>query len=154
MIERVIFVNRRTIERTYGLQNWAVVSIYEDNLTNLQQGWYGVYRSKFDDVDPVRPYSSSKTLMTLKHADDIVAFIESVAPNITVLFVNCKGGISRSAAVAKWTAERFSLPFNEHYAEYNKYVYRLMQEAGEKHMLGQDLAKLLCVGKYKKEIAK
>lgn len=132
VIERVIFLNRNAIENIHGMPEWAVVSIYEDNKTRLQNGWYAVYRSKFNDIDPARPFSSSETLMTLSHAEDIISFIESVAPHISVLFVNCKGGISRSAAVAKWAAERFNLPFNHDYAAYNKHVYKLILEAGYK----------------------
>ena len=137
MIQRVNFINRGSIQNMQPLPTWAAVSISEEVETKLKPGFYAVHRAYFHDVDP----ASNKTdephiLMNKGHAEDIVAFVESVAPHIDVLWVNCQGGISRSAAVAKWVAERFNLPFDHDYAAYNKHVYRLMIDAGERYRRG------------------
>ncbi len=114
------------------LESWAAVSISEQTETKLKQGWYAVHRAYFHDVDPsVNKTNEPHILMNSSHAEDIVHFVESVAPHVDVMFVNCQGGISRSAAVARWVAARFDLPFDPHYAQYNKHVYRLMCEAGQ-----------------------
>lgn len=115
------------------MPNWAAVSISEQTETKLKDGWYAVHRAYFHDVDPsVNKTDEPHILMNANHAEDIVHFVESVAPHIEILFVNCQGGISRSAAVAKWVAERFDLPFDQNYEQYNQHVYKLMCEAANR----------------------
>lgn len=134
MIQRVNFINRGSMQNMHPLPNWAAVSISEQTETKLKQGWYAVHRAFFHDVDPlINKTNEPHILMNASHAEDIVAFVESVAPHVEILFVNCQGGISRSAAVAKWVAERFDLPFDQHYAQYNQHVYMLMCEAGQRY---------------------
>lgn len=134
MIQRVNFINRGSMQNMNPLPTWAAVSISEQVETKLKNGWYAVHRAHFHDVDPlVNKTDEPHILMNAAHADDIVHFVESVAPHIQILFVNCQGGISRSAAVAKWISERFSLPFDKNYEQYNKHVYRLMCEAGQRY---------------------
>lgn len=71
--------------------------------------------------------------MTEKDARLIKIFVERVAPDIDVLLVHCAAGISRSAAVAKWIARRYSLSFDGQYKNYNHYVLRLLDEAENFH---------------------
>jgi len=118
------------MQNMHSLPTWAAISISEEVETKLHHGWYAVHRAYFHDADPAKPFDGPKTLMNSTHADEIVAFVESVAPHIEIMFVNCQGGISRSAAVARWVAERFDLPFDRDYTLYNNHVYRLMCEAG------------------------
>ncbi len=136
MIERVMFVNRNTAENTPGWANWSVVSITEPDSAfgeaKLLHGWYAIHRSRFDDVDPKRGSSEPYVLMNEQHAAEIVDFVHSVAPHSDGILVHCQGGISRSAAVAKWIAESFQLPFNNKYERYNKHVYRLLKEANQR----------------------
>ena len=129
MINRVMFVSRTAAENAAGMSDWAVVSISEDAEAKLLDGWYAVHRSYFHDVDPGSPCGEPHVLMNATHATDIVAFVESVAPHVTGVLVHCKAGISRSAAVAKWIAERFDLPFNHSCSIYNRNVYRLLCDA-------------------------
>lgn len=91
----------------------------------IQPGWHDVLQLAFHDIDadePEGPY----VLMSEDDARRIVAFVEQVAPKIDVLMVHCRAGISRSAAVAKWVAEHYGLPFNHDYCLYNRHVYRLL----------------------------
>lgn len=134
MIQRVNFINRSSIQNMQPLPTWAAISISEEVETKLKAGWYAVNRAFFHDVDP----GNNKTnephiLMNASQADDIVAFVESVAPHIDILWVNCQGGISRSAAVAKWIAEWFDLPFDHNYSLYNRHVYMLLHDAAERY---------------------
>lgn len=134
MIQRVNFINRSSMQNLEPLPTWAAVSISEEVETKLKTGWYAIHRAYFHDVDPAKHCDEPHILMNAKHAEEIVAFIEVIAPHIEILWVNCQGGISRSAAVAKWIAERFDLPFNHSYSLYNRHVYRLMTEAGQRYM--------------------
>lgn len=131
MIQRVNFINRGSMQNMRPLPTWAAISISEGVKTKLHNGWYASHHACFDDADQAKFYTESRLLMSAEHAAEIVAFVESVAPHIDVMFVNCMGGISRSAAVAKWIAERFNLPFDQDYTPYNHHVYGLMCEAGE-----------------------
>jgi len=132
MIERVMFVSRTAAENTVGIPDWAVVSISEPDgafgMARLLPGWYAIHRVAFHDID-AEIRDEAYVLMNVGQAADIVAFVESVAPHVSGILVHCKAGISRSAAVAKWIAERYRLQFNHDYSVYNRHVYRLLLEA-------------------------
>ena len=98
---------------------------------NLQGGWLGVLRLAFDDVDPITfpganpeltPFSSAQ-------AEDIARFVLAQETSCKRIFVHCRHGISRSAAVAKAIAGALGAAFPESYAEYNRHVYSLVTEA-------------------------
>jgi protein-tyrosine phosphatase len=133
MLNKVIFVNRNAAENTPGFKDWALISITElsSSKANLIDGWYAVHRSEFDDEIPQHGISKSIVLMSATHALDIVDFVHTIAPHVEGIMVHCKGGVSRSAAVAKWIANTFKLPFNHDYTAYNKYVYHQLNEANE-----------------------
>jgi predicted protein tyrosine phosphatase len=95
-------------------------------------GWHAVHRSEFDDAIPQHGLTKSTILITEEHAMDIVDFVYSIAPQVKGIMVHCKGGVSRSAAVAKWIAITFKLPFNHDYKEYNKFVYHQLNQANER----------------------
>jgi len=136
MIREVIFVNRSKSEETFGLKNWAVISITDpdDQPAKLMDGWMAVHRLSFQDLDPTSSSEKklrTRVLMTKDQAREIAAFVASVADDVEGILVHCQGGISRSAAVSKWIAEEYRLDFNHSYQLYNKYVYRLLVEAGQ-----------------------
>lgn len=130
MIKRVIFVSRSKAENSFGFADCAVISISEPNgflgFADLKDGWYEVLRTEFDDVDPATCSDPSNKFMTMHQARMIAAFVDSVAPEVNLIMVHCKAGISRSAAVAKWIAERHGLPFDHRYESYNRHVYKLL----------------------------
>ena len=134
MLNKVMFVNRNAAENTPGFKDWALISITELSTTKatLLDGWYAIHRSEFDDEIPQQGMSKSIVLMTPIHAMEIVDFVYSTAPHVEGLMVHCKAGVSRSAAVAKWIANTFKLPFNNNYTAYNKYVYHQLNEANER----------------------
>jgi predicted protein tyrosine phosphatase len=133
VIRRIIFVSRIAAENTIGWDNWAVISITEPGSSfgeaRLLDGWFAVHRANFHDVDPARPCGEPHVLMNERHAKGIVAFIHEVAPNVEGILVHCKAGVSRSAAVAKWIADTYDVPFPKKYDAYNRYVYAQLQEA-------------------------
>ena len=130
MVKRVRFVSRSQAEDTLGIVDCAVISISEPNsfldLADLKQGWFEVLRMEFDDVDPETCRDKTNKFMTIHQARVIAAFVDSVSPKVNAIVVHCKGGVSRSAAVAKWIAERYGLPFDHHYNSYNRHVYKLL----------------------------
>ena len=130
-----MFVSRTAAENTAGWDNWAVISITEPDSffgeAKLLHGWYAVNRSCFHDADPARDCGEPRVLMNDKQAIEIVDYAHAVAPHVEGILVHCKAGISRSAAVAKWIAETFGLPFNHRYESFNKYVYEQLVMAAK-----------------------
>lgn len=129
MLKNIIFTNQSTVENNTGMPKWAVISITDFGDAKIKQGWYAVHRSVFDDVDTSHPNKDSKQLMTDDHALEIVDFVHAVAPEVDGIIVHCRGGVSRSAAIAKWIAVTFNLPFNEKYQLFNTHVFDQMIKA-------------------------
>ncbi len=129
MLKNIIFTNQSTVENNTGMPNWAVISITDFGDAKIKQGWYAVHRSVFDDVDLKHADKDSKNLITDKQALEIVDFVHAVAPEVEGIIVHCRGGVSRSAAVAKWIAGTFDLPFNEKYKLFNEHVFDQMVKA-------------------------
>lgn len=139
MITRTFFVGRIAAENLMGATNWAIISVSEGFESKLIGDWHDSHHCYFHDVDPAKPCDEPHVLMNAGHADQIFDFVESVAPNVDVIVVNCKAGISRSAAISKWIAERYDLPFNHGYQHYNQHVYSLLKESSERNKLSNEL---------------
>ena len=93
----------------------------------LRDGWRDVLRQEFHDIDqPQEPYD----LFTPDQAREIAQFVQNAhTSGAKGILVHCRAGISRSAAVAKWIAGRYDLPFPEGYSLYNKLVFRVLISA-------------------------
>lgn len=129
-LQSVLFTGRDQAEASAGWPHWAVISITEsdDRPAALKDGWHSVLRLQFDDIDaPEQPY----VLFSPAQAGQVIDFVTSVHDSTRVegILVHCRAGISRSAAVAKWIAERYGLPYPAGYAHYNKHVYSTLRLA-------------------------
>lgn len=138
MVDKVIFVPRANIETIEGWKGWAVISIIEPDLERVRLGknWAHVLRMKFHDTDPnhlpnLEEFENRKSFMTNEQAEQIVSFIRNLPDDVEGIVVQCLAGMSRSAAVAKWIAGEFRIPFDRQYDKYNKHVYQLMINAGK-----------------------
>lgn len=123
MLKNVNFVNQSSAESNVGLPNWAVISITDCDDARIKQGWHSVLRSQFSDVDMQHSERKREKAISEDQALEIVDFVHSVAPHVEGILVHCRGGVSRSAAVAKWIAKTFGLPFNHQYSLFNTHVY-------------------------------
>lgn len=130
-MKTVMFTNQNTAENNFGQPDWAVISITDLDDAKIKQGWYAVHRSKFCDIDMKHAEHEREMLMTNDQATEIVDFVYAVAPHIEGMLVHCRGGVSRSAAVAKWVAEAFNLKFNHQYSLYNQHVFSQLVNAHE-----------------------
>lgn len=122
MISKVIFVPQVAAEAMQGSAHQLLVSITEPGRpAALQSGWKAVLRLQFDDIDTPQPGCQ----MFEEHdAHSLLAFVEAHAQTSTELVVHCHAGISRSAAVAKFFAEKYACDYPAHYSLYNKAIYR------------------------------
>lgn len=143
MVDKVIFVPRASIEAINGWKNWAVISITEPNheQVKLGKGWSHVLRMAFYDLDPERyanltELEESQAFMTAVEALSIVLFVRELPESIEGVVVQCLAGVSRSAAVARWVAGEFRIPFSKEYDKYNKHVYKLLIAAGKLNKTG------------------
>lgn len=123
MIKHVIFTNQSTAENNAAISGWAMISISDYENVDIKKGWHSVHRSKFIDVNLRSKLQDNEVLMTDEQALAIVEFVHKVAPEIDGILVHCRAGVSRSAAVAKYIARTFNLPFDHNYNMFNDYVY-------------------------------
>jgi predicted protein tyrosine phosphatase len=134
MINKVMFVSRNAIENLSG--DWsdlALISIIEPNAVGIgkinDKAFKRVIHSHFHDVVTGRVYDEPVVEMDAKHAMSMVSFLHQIENEIEGVLVNCRAGISRSAAVAKWICESRGLSFNKNYSQYNPHVYKLLLDA-------------------------
>lgn len=98
----------------------------------LIPGWHAVHRITFHDIDPNHSSGEMEEFlecMTEDQAKAIADFVREIASEVEGVLVHCNAGVSRSAAVAKWIAEQYALPFNLRYDKYNPHVYRMLRQA-------------------------
>ncbi len=131
MISVVSFVDQTTAEDMVPEPDWAMVSITGvsfftvDNGAELHPNWAEVLRLKFDDV--LSRYDHFYPI-TEDQAGQIITFLDTVQDRVEKVVVHCLAGVSRSAGVAKFVAERYGLEFDHGYDLYNRLVYDTLKE--------------------------
>ncbi len=131
MISSVSFVDHDRAESMVPEPDWAMISITGYNpygLANhaqLHPDWEEVLRLEFDDVS-IR--GDSLHGITADQAGEIIDFLDAVQHNVARVVVHCLAGISRSAGVAKFIAERYGLDFDHTYGLFNRLVYDTLKE--------------------------
>lgn len=131
-LQTVLFCSQKAAQDRQPWGGWSIISITNsgDAPANLKEGWAQVLRLEFDDIDAEE---EPLTLFSEQHARCVIQFVrECHKKEIEGILVHCMAGVSRSAAVAKWIADRYQLPFNEKYMLYNKHVHKVLRE---EHML-------------------
>ena len=127
-LQTVLFCSQKVAQDRQPLNGWAMISITNsgDARTNLKDGWEQVLRLEFDDIDTAEePFA----LFSEQHARCVIQFAHQChKEKIEGILVHCTAGVSRSAAVAKWIADCYQLPFNEKYMLYNKHVHKVLRD--------------------------
>lgn len=136
-MKKVLFVPRNTMETLGGdWSDWAAISITDPvsafGRLKLQGKFVHVLHLAFHDADPRNQDQSDEHLIYLSDDDAgmIVSFVRSVQSLVQGIIVNCHGGVSRSAAIAKWVAGEYRLPFDSRYGRFNKHVYETLIRVG------------------------
>jgi len=136
MIHSIRFFNRESAQKWVAVPDEALVSIYGkgEEKPSMEHEWDFLLSLQFDDADESK---EDRLLFTLDQAKQIVEFVKNAEEDgAEYLFVHCKGGISRSAAVAMALGEYYNVKvfmgyrlLPESYSQYNKFVYRKVREA-------------------------
>lgn len=135
MIKKVGFISRNMAEGVLPKyeDRASIISINSDNnLAKLDAGWLNKHYVIFSDIDREYPEYPKEKLFNEEQAIEIIKFIDSIKDDTELMFVHCDAGISRSAAVAKFIADIYELPFNHKYSLYNKHVYSTLWSAYRK----------------------
>ena len=126
MIREVDFMSQARAEYFKPMKREAIISITGSchPRANLRKGWSRVLRLVFDDVE--RPGFGAIPFDTY-HAEVILIWLDAVVGKVDKVFVHCQAGRRRSAAVAKFIAEKYDLPGGIRvYEEHNGRVYRIL----------------------------
>jgi predicted protein tyrosine phosphatase len=130
MIKKVQFV-RAEIVANNALPDHAVISCNEPDceLYPIKEGWYKTLRLVFDDIDHLFEYDRRPlVIFNEEMAKQIIDFCNEIQLDDKVegIIVHGAAGVSRSAGIAKFIAEKYNLRFNHNYSLYNKLVYRTL----------------------------
>lgn len=135
MFKSTCFISRSEAEKTYyNKVKPCLISIVspDDDTEPMdlhENAWSAVLYLRFHDVDPKgcsEEWKRKYRLFGFEDAKAVIAFLDANEESNEAVWVHCEAGISRSAGVAKFIAERYRLPFNEGYSLYNKHVYRTL----------------------------
>lgn len=131
MYNRIEFVSKKIAENITPNKDWIIISINDPlSIANLKEGWLDILPLTFNDINiKIDDY----LVFNKDDAGKIIDFVEKYKEEGSVIIVHCYAGISRSAAVAKFIAEKYNLKFNHNYFLYNKLVYTTLKtcEHGE-----------------------
>ena len=131
MISAVCFINQAAAERMMPTAGWAIISITAfnpytmNNEADLHPDWSEVLRLEFDDVSIRGDHLHG---ITEEQTAQIIAFLDAVQHKVNKVVVHCLAGVSRSAGVAKFIAERYALEFDHTYGLFNQMVYDTLKE--------------------------
>ena len=126
MIREVGFLSQAGAEAMRPLRREGIISITGsgDPPATLRKGWRRVLRLVFDDVEI--PFFGATHFDTV-HAEEILAWLKEVEDRVDRVFVHCHAGKHRSAAVAKFIAEKYDLSGGIRvYEEHNGRVHRIL----------------------------
>ena len=104
-----------------------VISVYdpEDGPAPLRSGWLGVLRLEFADIECQEP---NAILFNNNHAQAILDALETHWMGMHSLFVHCRAGVSRSAAIGRFTARIAGAELPPHTDYFNRHVYSTLEE--------------------------
>ena len=111
--------------------NEIIISITDIAPANLNQ-WdeSDILRLSFIDIEENIEEYNPNIIFSKDIAKQIIEFIKKFENEDTKeeVVVHCFAGVSRSAGVAKFIAERYGLEFEDFYNDYNKLVYKILKE--------------------------
>lgn len=133
MFTDVVFTSRYAAEQLSPNTNGCVISVTDPHRppASINEGWRDILRLQFHDLVRVDDWPGDDLLpgpciiFSDTHAEQVIAFLDHwhlLEDGPTRLIVHCEMGVSRSAAIARFAAQRFGLAFDWNYRFHNKHV--------------------------------
>lgn len=126
-IAEVEFVSQAVAEEMVPTVRAGVISITTPGLgpVRLQPGWYAVLSLAFDDLEEPE---EGAVLFAPGHADAILSWLERHEDRLSRIVVHCRAGVSRSAAVARFIADRYGIrAFDRKYRMHDTLVLKVLE---------------------------
>jgi predicted protein tyrosine phosphatase len=141
-MKSVQFMPQAQAEKVVPRMDTALISITGPaSEAQLKHGWTHLKRLEFHDADEVE--FEGCLLFDAEIARDLISFLDALPETVEHVIVHCHAGISRSGAVAKFVADKFQIPFNEHYSAYNRLVYRTLRNVQYGQLYDEGLSAFL-----------
>lgn len=97
----------------------------------LDGKWGDILRLWFDDID--KPYQNY-VLFTDEQADRVIEWMQQHEDEFKGILVHCAQGVSRSAAIARFIANVYGLPFDEREGMlFNRHVFNTLCRRWKAH---------------------
>ena len=132
MIKKIVFLSELFAQRVKPLKDMAMISISDEEDVDLPDWGDRILRLRFFDIDQrhiddwpnlVKEY----VIFTTDHARQILDFLHRVENQVECVVVHCGAGVSRSAGVAFFIADKYGIEkfkrAYKNYKIYNKLVY-------------------------------
>ena len=145
MLKQVTFISANIANDIKPKNNEAMISINEPESKyqlKYEKDWKDrLIRLYFHDIDQkhldqnkniIKDYleqtNAELVLFNEDQAREIILFLDRISKldRINIVYVHCGAGISRSASVAKFIAQKYGLPFNHSYSLYNRLVFSIL----------------------------
>lgn len=127
MVRKTDFFSESKASALFGSSTLGMISISNpDRIADKvkEENWGALLRLQFHDIP--RAWQNY-VLFTDEQADEIIDFLDVNADICKFIYVHCAQGVSRSAAVSRFIAERFGIPFDYWKARlYNPHVYETL----------------------------
>jgi predicted protein tyrosine phosphatase len=154
------FISKRTVEQIgvgehtpvtvlISLNSPPAITPGSSEVKLVESAWSKILKLEFHDADLDRRSidpriddladKSNLVLFNEEHAVAILKFLREHQESHEGVIVHCEGGISRSAAVAKFIAQIYNLDFLEGYSLYNRHVYSTLSRVYGKSTYGEGL---------------
>lgn len=129
MVRKTDHFSEEMASQLMGSATIAMISISEPD--RIAEGvkddrWAAVLRLQFHDIPKAW---QNYVLFSEEQADQIIDFIEEHTDTCKAIYVHCAQGVSRSAAVARFVAERCGLQFDYWKGRlFNPHVYDVLRK--------------------------
>jgi predicted protein tyrosine phosphatase len=123
MFKSVKYTGQFEAEEMIPEDNQVMISITDFGPADLHR-WdlEKLLKLSFIDVEVLAEYCFTKDQARL-----IIDDVKKWETGVDEIIVHCFAGVSRSAGVAKWIAEKYNLEFEDEYNDYNKMVYNMLK---------------------------
>jgi len=126
-IRQVEFLSQVEAEGREPRGRSGIISITSPDIrpASLKPGWRSILRISFNDAEEHEP---GAVLFSETHARSILSWLDRYEDRLDHVIVYCYAGVSRSAAVARFIADRYVIAdFDRDYDFYNKRILRILE---------------------------